>query len=94
MATFQEIFADATPGPHEPRQPNGPGMGWKSGPAWFGENSHTSECEANAKLFALADLLPRALDLLADYYEGTISRKDRIATLDILAEARRRIAEQ
>ena len=33
----------------EPREPNGRGYGWKVGPAWLGENSHSEETAANAR---------------------------------------------
>lgn len=51
-----------TPGPWTAREPNGPGMGWRVGPAWLGEKPWSDETSANARLIAAAPDLLAALE--------------------------------
>ena len=58
-----------TPGPWTAREPNGPGMGWRVGPAWLGEAPWSEETSANARLIAAAPDMLAALELLLPYLE-------------------------
>lgn len=104
MATFQEIFADATPGPYKcgesgttvyAKQEQG------SRNRFFApvQNDYTGataeELRLVAQLFSISDLLPRALDLLAVITSANKwSESHYIKTLELLREARRRIDQQ
>lgn len=61
-----------TPGPWSPPQePNGKGMGWRAGPCWLGQNSHSEETAANARLVAAApELLVALVEILSQIDQG------------------------
>ena len=56
-----------TPGPWRATEPNGPGMGWRVGPAWLGIDARSDQTAADARLIAAAPELLVALKLAALY---------------------------
>ena len=56
-----------TPGPWSAREPNGPGNGWRAGPAWLGEAPWSDETRANAHLIAAAPDMLAALEAALAY---------------------------
>ena len=58
-----------TPGPWELSEPNGPGMGWRVGPAWIGEDTRTERGLANARLITAAPELYEALARMVRRHE-------------------------
>jgi hypothetical protein len=53
-----------TPGPWLVREPNGPGMGWRVGPAWLGDAPWSDETRADAQLISAAPDMLAALQRL------------------------------
>lgn len=45
-------------------EPNGPGNGWRAGPAWLGEAPWSDETRANAHLIAAAPDMLHALEAI------------------------------
>lgn len=56
--------AQPTPGPWTATEPNGPGMGWRVGPAWLGIDPRSEQTAADARLITSApDLLTALINL-------------------------------
>jgi hypothetical protein len=80
-----------TPGPWAAREPNGPGNGWRVGPAWLGEKPWSDETSANAHLIAAAPDLMAACEAFvkADYSTWLLKYVDAIdAAKAAIAKAR------
>ena len=50
-----------TPGPWIASEPNGPGMGWRVGPAWLGTNPCSDQTAGDARLIRAAHEMLAAL---------------------------------
>jgi hypothetical protein len=78
-----------TPGPWLAREPNGPGMGWRVGPAWLGEAPWSDETRADAQLIAAAPDMLAALEAVAETtWDGTTAKMLREQVLAAIAKAK------
>lgn len=81
-------MSDHTPAPWVATEPNGPGMGWKVGPAWLGNDPGSARTAADARLIAKAprllieiERLRLALSIASDTVNafGALSRSQAVA---------------
>jgi hypothetical protein len=79
-----------TPGPWTAREPNGPGIGWRVGPAWLGEKPWSDETSANAHLIAAA---PDLLEML-EKCVAALEAVDRTYASAASSEVRRKVLDE
>ena len=56
-----------TPGPWIASEPNGPGMGWRVGPAWLGTNPCSDQTAADARIIRAAHEMLAALQQINEW---------------------------
>jgi len=84
-----------TPGPWMAREPNGPGNGWRVGPAWLGEAPSSNETSANANLIAAAPDLLAACEAFVEAEHAAILDGQRAFSIyvDAIDDAKSAIAK-